>query len=791
MTSPTKRNMQAFLAISCVGSLLSTAAAAQVSKEPQALGGMTVTDTAITENEGRKQASPKATRPILDTPQTITVVTSKVIEQQNLLTLRDVLSTIPGITFGAGEGGGGYGDSINLRGYSANNDITTDGVRDSAQYTRTDPFNIEQIEVTNGANSVTSGSGSVGGSINLVTKRPTARSQTTLSGGIGTDNYFRGTIDANQRVSEFIAVRLNAMAHKNDVPGRDVEDYKRWGVAPSVTFGIETPTRLTLQYLHQEDTNVPQYGVPYYSGSVAGVDRSDYFGYRNIDTQESTVDQATATFEHDFTDKITVRNLTRWQNVAQYTLTDAPQGTYCVAATNLTPSGGSCVSTATPPLQTPPAGFYQPSGPRGTTRRTRNQTAFNQTDLRGVFETGGIEHTAVLGFAATWEKFNLSTGNSLRNPNGTNPYPSLPLISIGSPNDVVVGPGTLVYGSNVYTGPLNYIEGSRQTGETTNYAVYLFDTLKFSDHFELNGGVRYERNRGSFRTDAVSVLAVGAVPRGTVTTGTRVYNADNLFSYRVGAVYKPVEAVSLYIAYGNSKTPSKSSVNGSCTTAGVNGALVSSCNVKPETATNYEIGAKAEIAEGVLLTISAFRNERDQYKVASLDPTVPDQQLDGKSRVDGITVGAAGNITKRWSVNANYSYLKSKVLTSVAQNGPDGSLVFDAQRGNPLTNTPKHSGSLFTTYAFPFGLSVGYGMTYQGTFLLNNANAATGPTVLVKANDYLIHNAFLSYNITRAFSAQLNVKNFTDKLYYTRIRNNGWATPGDARAAILTLTYKL
>ncbi|MDB5712702.1 MAG: iron complex outerrane receptor protein [Sphingomonadales bacterium] len=821
MTLPTTRNMQAFLAISCVGSLLSSAAIAQQATppaEPQALGGMTVSDTAITENEGRRQETPKATRAIRDTPQTITVVTSKVIEQQNLLTLRDVLSTVPGITFGAGEGGGGYGDSINLRGYSANNDITTDGVRDSAQYTRTDPFNIEQIEVTNGANSVYGGSGSVGGSINLVSKRPTARSQTTVTAGIGTDNYYRGTIDANQRVSDLIAVRLNAMVHKNDVPGRDVEDYKRWGIAPSVTFGIETPTRLTLQYLHQKDHNIPQYGVPYYktanaagvitnNGPVAGVDDSDYFGYRNLDTQKSTVDQATAVFEHDFTDKVSIRNLTRWQHVTQYSVASAPQGVYCVAATNLTPSGGSCVTaaTATVPTFTTPPGYYSPSGPRGSVRDTSNQLGFNQTDLKAVFDTGGIEHTAVLGFAATWEKFNLTSGALPRNPDGTTP--ALPLISIGNPNNIVPGPAGFIYGSNVYAGPTNFIRSGTQTGETTNYAAYLFDTLKFSDHFELNAGVRYERNSGSFLSHTIVGAArpstaaetyaypVGTpLAQGTIIPSTRLYNKDNLFSYRVGAVYKPITEVSLYVAYGNSKTPSKSAVNGSCTSAGVNGAIVSTCNVKPESAKNYEIGAKAEVASGVLLTIAAFRNERDQYRVTSLDVNVPDAQLDGKSRVDGIAVGASGNIRRNWSINANYTYLKSKVLSNVATNGN----AFDGQKGNPLTNTPKHSGSLFTTYVFPFRLSVGYGMTYQGSFLLNNTTATpvaapgvTPATVFFKSNAYVIHNAFLSYEITRAFSAQLNVKNFSNKQYFTRIRNNGWATPGEDRSAILTLTYKL
>ena len=148
---------------------------------------------------------------MLDTPQTVTVICDQVLRRQNLLTLRDALATVPGITFGAGEGGGGYGDSINLRGYTASNDITQDGVRDSAQYSRTDPFNLQQIEIYNGANSVFNGSGSVGGTINLVSKVPQAEDLTILSVAGGTDDYCRATADTNQRVSDLIAVRLNAM----------------------------------------------------------------------------------------------------------------------------------------------------------------------------------------------------------------------------------------------------------------------------------------------------------------------------------------------------------------------------------------------------------------------------------------------------------------------------------------------------------------------------------------------------------------------------------------------------
>src|SRR5688572_7681871 len=212
--------------------------------------------------------SPKATAPLVDTPQTVTVISDQVIRKQNLLTLRDALASVPGITFGAGEGGGGYGDSINLRGYSANNDITQDGVRDSAQYSRTDPFNLQQIEVYNGANSVFGGSGSVGGTINLVSKVPQAESLTILQAGVGTDDYYRATVDANHRLSDLVAVRINAIAHRNDVPGRDFETYERWGVAPAITYGIGSATSVTLAYVHQEDNNTPIYGVPYFLNQI-------------------------------------------------------------------------------------------------------------------------------------------------------------------------------------------------------------------------------------------------------------------------------------------------------------------------------------------------------------------------------------------------------------------------------------------------------------------------------------------------------------------------------------------
>jgi len=790
-----------FLALSCIAPVFAPLAQAQQTDTAErSLGSITVTDSAIVEEPGRKLESPKRTRTVRDTPQTITVLTNEVLEQQNLLTLRDALSTVPGITFGAGEGGTGPGDNITFRGYSASNDITIDGVRDSAQITRTDTYNLEQLEVTNGANSVISGAGSTGGNINLVTKRPKADDAYIATGGVSTDDYYRATVDLNSRVNDLVAFRLNAMWHRNDVPGRDIEDYKRWGVAPSVTFGIDTPTRLTLQYNHQEDDNIPQYGLPYYLGDgIPGVSRSDYFGYRNFDKQRINVDQLTAIFEHEFSETVRVRNLARWQDSRQLTQVSPPQGTYCVG-TGLTPAGAACVvnlGTTAAPINAPlPVGYYYPTGPRGNTRDTRNQLMFDQLDLTAVVNTGAIEHTIVVGGAATWEKYDLLTGNSLRNADGTPVFSRYPLINIANPNDVIPGPASsfFTYGNNVYNGPVNFIPGTHTTAEQTNVAGYLFDTMKLGK-FELSAGGRIERNVGRNRSDTIATS--GAALGQVTTVGTTAETRDTLFSYRVGLNYKPVEAVSLYVAYGNSRTPSRNSVNGSCT-AEAPGVTNATCNINPESAKNYEIGAKAELFDGgLLLTAAAFRNERDKYAVISGDPTVPNQQLDGKSRVDGIALGASGAITPAWTITANYTYLNAELLQSVSDrclaNPGTGTCTNTPANPNPggdqfLPQTPKHSGSLFTTYRLPFGLTLGYGLTYQGSFLLS---AATPTTAAVRSDDFLIHQGYLAYEFSPNLSAQLNVKNIGDKLYYTRIRNNGWATPGDARSAVLTVIAKM
>ncbi|MGH8031927.1 MAG: TonB-dependent receptor [Luteimonas sp.] len=784
MTLPRPTPLAAALLTAVSALALAETAAAQ--RTPTDLDAIEVHESRI-----KKASSPKYTEKLVDTPQTITVVSKQTMDQQNLIGLRDVLSTLPGITFGAGEGGGGYGDSINLRGFTASSDITTDGVRDSAQYTRSDNFNLESIELVNGANSAYSGAGSVGGNINLVNKRAQQGDDSTFTLGAGTDAYRRVTADSNIDFDNGTALRLNAMGHARDVPGRDHEFDHRWGFAPSIAFGLGSDTRFTLSYFHQSDRSVPQYGVPYAlnafnNGPLPGVDPETYFGYRNTSRQEIDVDMLTGVFEADFGDHLRLRSLGRLQRVDQITNVSALQGDWCRFDGSNPFTGGRCLSSQTDARGNPvvvalPPGSWSPTaGSRGNVRDTRNFIASSQTDLSADFVTGAVGHALVAGVSLSREDFELDGGNGFRNADGSAP-----------PNDNTAYPlQDLDNPYNIWTGPTRLLRTSRSEGELSNQAVYLFDTLKFGERWMLNLGGRYEHNEGSTTNFVVA-------PNGSlagVQPSNPFRNEDDLFSYRAGVVFKPTQNGTLYLSYANSKAPSKASVNGACS--------LQTCNVDPETAVNVELGSKWEVLDQQLtLTAAIFRNERQNYKVA--DPANPDnpsgeQQLDGEARVEGVALGAAGRITPAWSLFANYTYLDSEVVRGVSRfclDNPEpacsnSAALPDPFAGNPLTNTPKHSGSVWTTYALG-DWTFGYGATYQGSFVTQN-NRLTSP-VLYQTPNYWVHRAMVAWQVSDSLSLQLNLNNLFDEEYYLRIRNtatSGWATPGEARSAVLTASYR-
>jgi catecholate siderophore receptor len=405
-------------------------------------------------------------------------------------------------------------------------------------------------------------------------------------------------------------------------------------------------------------------------------------------------------------------------------------------------------------------------------------------------EKGGIRNTLVVGASLTWEDYQIESASLARTAAGA---------AVALPIERIVDPRT------IYDGPINYTVTARSKSETRNRAIYLFDNLEVGK-FELNAGLRYEQNRAQFRPLPLAVYAPGA----TIPTAQELAlqrSRENLFSYRVGAVFKPIETVSLYASYANSKTPSSATVRLGCT-SGSGATFVNFCDAAPEKARNIEVGVKADILDGLQATAALFRNERTNFRVPSNDPTLPAglQVLDGRSRVDGVALGLTGTVVEGWTIFANYTYLDSKVRQSVSdaclgnpgRTGCGNSAALpDPQAGDVLIQTPKHSGSLFTTYRFPFGLELGYGFTYQGSFALNQRNLLQ--RTQYRSDDYLVHRLYVAYPFAPGLTAQLNVQNVTNERYFTAIRNNvnatsgaitgGWATPSEERSAVFSLVY--
>ncbi|AZC63490.1 TonB-dependent receptor [Pseudomonas chlororaphis] len=677
-----------------------------------------------------RSSSAKYVAPLLDTPQTITVVPPKLIQEQQALSLRQVLSNVSGITFNAGEGGGGSGDSINIRGFSANSNMQIDGLRDSAQTNRSDTFNIEQVEVIKGPNSVFGGAGTTGGSINLVSKQPKNQAFTRLGGSLGTDNYYRLTLDSNQPlegVGQDSAVRINLMGHQNDVPDREQIDRERWGIAPSLRLGFSDATRLTLSAFHQTDDNLPDYGVPALDGKkLAGVKRDAYFGWKNLDKEQIEQNAFTADFEHDFSDHLRLQNLTRYSRTARDTI---------VSASHVNTSGV-------------PAGRYRPAGPQAYGRDATTEMWINQSNLIGDFEFAGMRHDLVAGVELSRETLDLKTySHGL----GTALYPR-DGYALGNP------PGR-------WNGPVNKATSGYTETTLKGQAYYLFDTIALSERWDLNLGLRYDKIKGD--VDKYS---------GSHVKSESLASDTNKASARTGLVFKPTENGRIYAAWGNSFNPSAENL---ASTGG--GLSKGNQDLAPEKNETWELGTKWELLDKRLeLDGALFRVEKSNARETMADGST---QLAGKQRVQGVEIGVTGHVTEQWDVFANYTFLDSETLK--AANTASGI----ARKGQALGNTPPRSLNLWTTYELPAGWTLGYGTRYVSERNVTSSTRAKLDAYWVhnamlgyKVN----HNLDLQLNVNNLFD-----KDYVERV---RQQNGSTARSsaieyGDARAAIMSATY--
>lgn len=703
----------------------------------------------------KKLSSPKYTQPLRDTPQSIAVVPKAVIEKQNAQSLEQVLQNVPGVTFNSGEGNGGVGDSINIRGFNSGSyggsNVYIDGIRDSAFYTRSDMFNIEQVEVIKGSSSAAWGAGVIGGAINLVNKAPKLEDFATFTGGIGTANYKRTTFDGNKVIdnSSGTAVRLNMMWLSSGVDGRDWVQRDRWGFAPSIAFGLNTDTRNVFSYEHLTDNGNYDYGIPTSTnggtrpGRVPGVKWDGYFGYRNLDKEDQRMDRVTWKFEHDFNDAVSFNNQAVWSQL---------QRSYVVS----TPSGSKYKPGAEIGSVTPGNQINANNGSlrrlRGVARYTQTQTLSNQSNIIWKFDTAGINHTLVTGMELTKEYLDYKSGGL-----------AIP-VAAGNPNATVIDPSNP---PSKYYGNKKIGYTSKMEADSTTKAFYVMDTIKFDKHWQLDLSARQDHYKARL-TDVKSRTNVS----NPWLDGDNDKNNDKLFSYRTALTFKPVEYGSIYASFSTARQPQSIRI----ITSGSLGE-----DLSPIKGKTYELGTKWDLFnERLSLTAAIFRTQLEATDFDSSAGT-NEATYSYKQRTKGIELGAAGNITDNWSVYAGYAYMDSKV------EGQEG-----WEEGITLPNTPRNMANLWTTYQLPYNISVSYGVRYvdqrsipggRGTSMSKDSRTVVP--------SYSVHDAAIEWQANKNLNLRLNINNIFNKHYWRQYNGRGFGLPGVGQGAQLTAEYRL
>lgn len=729
---------QSLFALAAVG--LPLAAHAQ----EKTLGEVKVSAAAEAPYKAEKASSPKLTQPLVDTTQTITVIRKEVLQEQAASSLVEALRNTPGITLQLGENGNtSAGDTFQMRGFSAQSSIFVDGIRDLGAITR-DIFNIEQIEVSKGPAGADIGRGATAGYINLASKLPTREDALSGTAGYNSGETARATADLNRRIGENSAFRLNAMVEDGGQMGRKVIDKRRHGIAPSLAFGLGTPTRVYLYSQHVRQDGTPDGGVPAVGlrgfNQTAGsgpnalgaprVDRENFYGYAS-DYEKTEADMGTVKIEHELGPKSTLTNTTRIGKSKIDRILTGVNAITAVGAQNTWTVARSRQSV----LQ-------------------ENDILANTTNVVAEFATGGVGHTVSAGLEFLSEEQFAPTRGGLGTATNANLY----------------APG----GNDALTGYAPVPTGAYTRGKTNTAAVYAFDTVKLNERWQLNAGVRAEH----YSTETNSATVSTTAPTTGALIASRLAKSDNLTSWKAGALYKPAENGSVYLSYATSQTP-PGSANFSLSSAANN---LASPNVDPQKTTNIEFGTKWDvIAKQLALTAAVYRTD-NKNELFLQDAVTNTYSQTGKRRVEGVELGAVGQLTRDWSIIAGIATMDASIIEGTT----GGSAAGVGTRWSPdLTAT------LWSTYklndAFTFGGGVRY--TSEQKRVIDPAlSLATQNTPAIPA--YTVVDAVASYRVAKNVTLQLNVYNLFDKFYVGTLNNGGSrAVIGTDRAAQLTANF--
>ncbi|VVT01370.1 TonB-dependent receptor [Sphingomonas aurantiaca] len=817
---PRSSSVPAFLALSCVGAFATAPAyAADAGKAAAPVTDAQQREEILVNGQRIHDEGPKQVAPLVNTPRSVIVLPKEVIEQTGSNSLADALRTVPGITFGAAEGGNPIGDRPFIRGFDSQGSIYVDGVRDLAAQTR-EVFAVDSVQIVRGSDSTLGGRGSAGGTINVLSRLPQLDTFGSLSASYGEADYKRVTGDVNLKVSDTAALRIEGMWHDQDVAGRDAVWQKRWGIAPSFAVGLGTPTRLTASFYHMESSELPDSGIPYLytianhpgtgnvttqpalgtvttaGGQTGYVSRKNFYGLAARDFRDATTNQATIRVEHDF-GGITLRNTARYTHSDQsyiFTLPDDSQGNvYGTTATNT----GANVTT----------GGYVWT--RGNTRYGYSESIVDQTDLYGKFATGAIEHSFSLGTEISWEKTRRGTFVSA---NGSTIAPRCNAatiarsycVSLFDPNPYAPW---VNYTSDTSTTATPIVKGAPST-ETQNdantKAVYAFDSITLLPALILNLGARYDRFEST-------ITLPGAVQ-------TKVNRVDNLFNWQAGLVFKPTSETSLYASYATAATPPNSLLGEGREDNAITAATLNL--LKPQKTKSYEVGAKASLfGEKLQLGAAVFQTDISNARV--LDDTNTASFI-GETRIRGVEFNVSGTILPGWTVFGGFTHLDPKIIdggftaltvlafselvngVATVRQPAKTAQVVSVNTGKQVPQTARNSFTATTNIDVTKRLQIGGTALYMDEQIggyADNRTATQTAAGVVSVNaatkiltrsipDYWRFDARASYKLTDTIDLSVNAQNVTNKTYFTQTFTNHYAAIAAGRTVFGTVNLR-
>jgi catecholate siderophore receptor len=683
--------------------------------------------------KANRLSSAKFPEPIVNTPRSITVLTKELLEDKDATSLKEVARTTPGITLGTGEGGNAFGDRFFIRGFDARNDVFVDGIRDPAVSVR-ENFFTEQLEILKGPAATIDGRGTTGGALNIVTKQAANtnfyNTETTIAG----DGTRRVTLDVNQVINPTLAVRVDGVWQNAGVAGRNYTTDNRDGGMAAVKWAPNDSFTVTANYVHTNLWSLPDFGVPYNNILGApvtslGVPRDTWYGVINRDFQKVQQDFGTVDSKYIVNDFITLENKVRDEkSVLNYIGTIPEQSTSC---------GGGGMATTLAGLN--PAGWT--ACLNAQSRYQVTNVVADQQSATFKFDTGPVRNTIITGAEVSREQVSIDTYGGLGSEAVGNVFAN------GS-----IGPVS-VLDPTVYE---NYSGTPTPTGNPDVIAVntqsaYSLWTANYRDYVILNAGVRFDETGISAKKMYNSFPSTAEVSGGS-----------GMWNYNLGALWKPIPITSLYWAYATASDPLGAELDGTSTNyGGLNPTFAGSQVFSPIESRAQEVGNKWELFDRRLLaTIALFRtdvsNARELIGSSSTGTIIQGAAY----HVQGIDMGAEGNIADKWSVYTGLVLMKTRVDHSATP----------SNIGLPLAFISPQSFNVLTKYKITDNFEVGGQATYRSAMQGGTLLAANAGTTLPS---YWRFDTFVDGKVYQNWRWKLFANNIFNKLYYDAFYQSG------------------